>query len=105
MMGSPGFKPGTYRAVSLVVVSVVGSGAYRARASRRLVEKALTAVVQEAYTRGISTRSVDDLVKAMGISGISKSQISLLCEEIVASTPTNLHHLVGHDLIASNCGR
>ena len=33
---------------------------------RRLAEKALTAVVQEAYIQGISTRSVDDLVKAMG---------------------------------------
>jgi len=41
---------------------------------RRLAEKALTAVIQEAYIQGISTRSVDDLVKAMGMSGISKSQ-------------------------------
>jgi transposase-like protein len=49
---------------------------------RRLAEKALTAVVQEAYVHGVSTRSVDDLVKAMGMSGISKSQVSRLCEEI-----------------------
>jgi transposase-like protein len=49
---------------------------------RRLAEKALTAVVQEAYIQGISTRSVDDLVKAMGMGGISKSQVSRLCEEI-----------------------
>jgi transposase-like protein len=49
---------------------------------RRLAEKALTAVVQEAYVQGISTRSVDDLVKAMGMSGISKSQVSRLCAEI-----------------------
>ena len=42
---------------------------------RRMAEKALTAVVQEAYVQGISTRSVDDLVKAMGMSGISKSQV------------------------------
>ncbi|MBK6720953.1 MAG: IS256 family transposase [Sphingomonadales bacterium] len=49
---------------------------------RRLAEKALTAVVQEAYIQGVSTRSVDDLVKAMGMSGISKSQVSRLCEEI-----------------------
>ncbi len=41
---------------------------------RRMAEKALTAVVQEAYVHGVSTRSVDDLVKAMGMSGISKSQ-------------------------------
>jgi len=49
---------------------------------RRLAEKALTAVIQEAYIQGISTRSVDDLVKAMGMSGISKSQVPRLCEEI-----------------------
>ncbi|MBB4201177.1 transposase-like protein [Rhodoblastus sphagnicola] len=40
---------------------------------RRMAEKALTAVIQEAYIQGVSTRSVDDLVKAMGMSGISKS--------------------------------
>lgn len=49
---------------------------------RRMAEKAPTAVIQEAYIQGISTRSVDDLVKAMGMSGISKSQVSRLCEEI-----------------------
>jgi putative transposase len=49
---------------------------------RRLAEKALTAVIQEAYIQGISTRSVDDLVQAMGLSGISKSQVSRLCEDI-----------------------
>jgi putative transposase len=58
---------------------------------RRMAEKALTAVIpaqtrsvcrEEAYIQGISTRSVDDLVKAMGMSGISKSQVSRLCEEI-----------------------
>jgi transposase-like protein len=47
-----------------------------------MTEKALTAVIQEAYVQGISTRSVDELVKAMGMSGISKSQVSRLCEEI-----------------------
>ena len=49
---------------------------------RRMTEKALTAVIQEAYIQGISTRSVDDLVKALGMSGISKSQVSRLCQEI-----------------------
>jgi transposase-like protein len=49
---------------------------------RRMAEKALTAVIQEAYIQGISTRSVDELVQAMGMSGISKSQVSRLCEEI-----------------------
>ena len=41
---------------------------------RRMAEKALTAVIQEAYIKGVSTRSVDDLVQAVGMSGISKSQ-------------------------------
>jgi putative transposase len=49
---------------------------------RRMAEKALTAVVQEAYVQGVSTRSVDDLVQAMGMTGISKSQVSRLCAEI-----------------------
>ena len=49
---------------------------------RRMAEKALTAVIQEAYIQGISTRSVDELVKAMGMTGISKSQVSRLCGEI-----------------------
>lgn len=49
---------------------------------RRMAEKALTAVIQEAYIQGISTRSVDDLVRAMGMEGISKSQVSRLCAEI-----------------------
>ena len=49
---------------------------------RRMAEKALSAVVQEAYVQGVSTRSVDELVKAMGMSGISKSQVSRLCAEI-----------------------
>jgi len=49
---------------------------------RRMAEKALTAVIQEAYINGISTRSVDDLVKALGMSGISRSQVSRLCSEI-----------------------
>ena len=51
---------------------------------RRMAEKALTAVIQEAYIQGVSTRSVDDLVQAMGASGVSKSQVSRLCEEIDA---------------------
>ena len=41
---------------------------------RRMAEKALTAVIQEAYIQGVSTRSVDELVRAMGMTGISKSQ-------------------------------
>jgi putative transposase len=49
---------------------------------RRMAEKALSAVIQEAYVQGVSTRSVDDLVRAMGGTGVSKSQVSRLCEEI-----------------------
>ncbi len=49
---------------------------------RRTAEKALVAVIQEAYIQGVSTRSVDELVKAMGMTGISKSQVSRLCGEI-----------------------
>jgi hypothetical protein len=51
---------------------------------RRMAEKALSAVIQEAYIQGVSTRSVDDLVRAMGGTGVSKSQVSRLCEEIDA---------------------
>jgi putative transposase len=58
---------------------------------RRLAEKALTAVIQEAYVQGVSTRSVDDLVKAMGMSGISKSQVSRLCGEIDEKIATFLN--------------
>jgi putative transposase len=49
---------------------------------RRRAEKALVAVVQEAYVQGISTRRVDDLVQALGMQGISKSQVSRLCTEL-----------------------
>ncbi len=49
---------------------------------RRTAEKALTAVIQEAYVQGISTRSVDALVRSMGMDGVSKSQVSRLCGEI-----------------------
>lgn len=49
---------------------------------RRTAEKAMAAVIQEAYIQGVSTRSVDELVKSLGMTGISKSQVSRLCEEI-----------------------
>lgn len=49
---------------------------------RRTIEKALTAVIQEAWIAGVSTRRVESLVQAMGMSGISKSQVSKLCKEI-----------------------
>jgi putative transposase len=46
---------------------------------RRRTERALLAVVQEAYVSGVSTRRVDDLVRAMGIEGMSKSEVSRIC--------------------------
>jgi transposase-like protein len=46
---------------------------------RRRTERALLAVVQEAYVSGVSTRRVDDLVRALGIEGISKSEVSRMC--------------------------
>jgi transposase-like protein len=49
---------------------------------RRATEKALVAVIQEAYVHGVSTRAMDDLVQAMGGTGVSKSQVSRLCENI-----------------------
>jgi putative transposase len=49
---------------------------------RKTAEKALVSVIQEAWIGGVSTRRVDDLVQAMGLSGISKSQVSKLCKDI-----------------------
>jgi len=57
---------------------------------RRMAEKALAAVIQEAYVQGVSTRSVDELVKAMGMTGISQSQVSRLCSEIDGKIATFL---------------
>ena len=64
---------------------------------RRMTEKALTAVIQEAYIQGISTRSVDDLVQAMGGTGVSKSQVSRLCEEIDTRVDAFLHRPIEGD--------
>src|SRR5690349_22159549 len=51
---------------------------------RRRAERALVAVVQEAYVQGVSTRRVDELAQALGLQGISKSQVSVLCAELDA---------------------
>ena len=64
---------------------------------RRMAERALTAVIQEAYVHGISTRSVDDLVKALGMDGISKSQVSRLCEELDERVQTFLERPIEGD--------
>jgi transposase-like protein len=49
---------------------------------RRRAERGLVAVVQEAYVQGVSTRRVDELVHSLGLAGMSKSQVSLLCAEL-----------------------
>lgn len=64
---------------------------------RRTAEKALAAVIQEAYVQGISTRSVDDLVQGMGMSGISRSQVSRLCAEIDERVQTFLQRPIEGD--------
>ena len=64
---------------------------------RRTAEKALAAVIQEAYVHGVSTRSVDDLVKAMGMSGVSKSQVSRLCAELDERVGTFLNRPIEGD--------
>ena len=51
---------------------------------RRRAERALTAVVAQCYVEGVSTRRVDDIARAMGIDGISKSQVSRMCAELDA---------------------
>ena len=64
---------------------------------RRRIDQALYAVVMEAYVNGVSTRSVDDLVAALGVeSGISKSEVSRFCtglnEQVAAFRDRPLHH-------------
>ena len=58
--------------------------------SRRRSERALLAVIQQAYVEGVSTRRVDDLVKALGCEGISKSQVSRICQELDVVTDNHL---------------
>lgn len=64
---------------------------------RRMTEKALTAVIQEAYIQGVSTRSVDALVQAMGGTGVSKSEVSRLCGEIDARVGAFLNRPIEGD--------
>ena len=69
-----------------------------------MAEKALAAVIQEAYVQGVSTRSVDELVKAMGMTGISKSQVSRLCVEIDDKIDAFLNRPLGKDAPKSAVG-
>ena len=64
---------------------------------RRRIDQALYAVVMEAYVNGVSTRAVDDLVAAMGIdTGISKSQVSRICEGLDARVEAFRGRTLGH---------
>lgn len=64
---------------------------------RRRVDRALYAVVMEAYVHGVSTRKVDDLVKALGVSsGISKSEVSRICAELDCEVATFRDRSLGH---------
>lgn len=49
---------------------------------RRRAEKAMASVIQEAYVKGVSTRKVDDLVRALGMDGVSKSEVSRICKAL-----------------------
>ena len=76
---------------------------------RRRSERALLAVIQQAYVEGVSTRRVDDLVKALGCEGISKSQVSRICQEldVVVATAINgegKREIIGMDVGTSEDG-
>ena len=68
--------------------------------ARKTTEKALVAVIQEAWIGGVSTRRVDEIAQAMGLSGISKSQVSKLCKEI--DEQTFLERPLGMIAVAAN---
>jgi putative transposase len=63
-----------------------------------MAEKARAAVIQEAYVQGISTRSVDDLIRGMVMSGVSKSRVSRMCEEIDGEVKAFLERPLEGDL-------
>src|SRR3990170_8289045 len=64
---------------------------------RRRIDRALWAVVMEAYVHGVSTRKVDDLVVALGIdAGISKSEVSRICAELDVSMAAFRDRPLGH---------
>ena len=76
---------------------------------RRRSERALLAVIQQAYVEGVSTRRVDDLVKALGCEGISKSQVSRICQglDVVVATAINgegKREIIGMDVGTSEDG-
>ena len=76
---------------------------------RRMAEKALTAVIQEAYVQGISTRSVDELVKALGMTGhvdiIDVENVAVSDHDVITDLPAlrTGHAIPGHE--CAICGR
>ena len=71
---------------------------------RRRSERALLAVIQQAYVEGVSTRRVDDLVKALGCEGISKSQVSRICQELPRGGGWLLGPSAGRWTLPPTCG-
>ena len=67
---------------------------------RRRSEKALLAVIQQAYVEGVSTRRVDDLVKSLGCDGISKCQVSRICRDL----DQVVENFLGRPLDSGGCG-
>jgi len=72
---------------------------------RRRIDRALLAVVMEAYVHGTSTRKVDDLVKALGVDrGISKSEVSRICAELDADVTVFGSRWLAHTGFRTCCG-
>ena len=64
---------------------------------RRRIDQALHAVIMQAYVEGVSTRSVDDLVQALGIdAGISKSSVSRICAKLDVEVDAFRNRSLGH---------
>ena len=72
---------------------------------RKRAEQALVAVVREAYVHGVSTRKVDGLVQALGLDGISKSQVSRLCETLDAEVERFRHRHSKESILTSGWTR
>jgi putative transposase len=70
--------------------------------ARKSSEKALVAVIQEAWIGGVSTRRVEDLVQAMGLAGIGKSQVSRLCKDIDERVNAFLNRPLASDWAAAS---
>ena len=81
--GTPGWAPPSSISMELHIPKLrEGSDFPSLLEPRRRSEKALLAVIQQAYVEGVSTRRVDDLIKALGCDGISSSQVSRICEQL-----------------------